>query len=276
MTPRVCIIIPTYNRAHLVPRAIDSVIAQTVPDWELIVMNIGSTDNTTEVLAKYVDSRIRILTIDHTSKTGAPIMQARQMTSAPWVTFLCDDDEFLPERLEYHLREIERRPDIGATYCFGEIVHMDGSMSPHRSRHLGAEGNIFNLLLEELFIPQTIICKPEYFVVSDDVEFSDWFAWLTLAYQTRIGCTPRILARFHESPGQRQRRWTLSEQFGHTHDLYEHVLKTFALEPEQHRRIRQLSFRARSDELWCHIPWPFRCPFAWPSRELADLWARIS
>jgi glycosyltransferase involved in cell wall biosynthesis len=57
--PLVSIILPTYNRAHLLPRAVDSVLAQTFPNWELIIWDDGSTDETTKVLSTYHDPRIR-------------------------------------------------------------------------------------------------------------------------------------------------------------------------------------------------------------------------
>ncbi|MHC4536081.1 MAG: glycosyltransferase family 2 protein [Planctomycetota bacterium] len=60
MRPIVSVIMPTYNRAHLLPKAIDSVFSQTYPEIELIIVNDGSTDNTQEALEPYQDKIIYI------------------------------------------------------------------------------------------------------------------------------------------------------------------------------------------------------------------------
>jgi len=98
-TPYVSVIIPTYNRAHCIEFAINSVLAQTFKDFELIVVDDGSTDNNTTVVLTGYKDRIRVIRQQNSgvSTTRNPgILAAR----AQWVAFLDSDDEWLPDALE--------------------------------------------------------------------------------------------------------------------------------------------------------------------------------
>lgn len=66
------IIIPTYNRAAFLPKAIESVLAQTYTDWELIIVDDGSTDNTKEVISQYSDGRIIYIYQQNAERSAAP------------------------------------------------------------------------------------------------------------------------------------------------------------------------------------------------------------
>jgi glycosyltransferase involved in cell wall biosynthesis len=97
--PRISIILPAYNRADTITRAIRSAQAQTFSDWELIVIDDGSTDNTAEVLAGLEDSRIVVIRQPNGGMTVARntgILAAR----GEYIAFLDSDDEFLPLHLE--------------------------------------------------------------------------------------------------------------------------------------------------------------------------------
>jgi glycosyltransferase involved in cell wall biosynthesis len=103
--PRVSVVIPTYNRAARVQRAIDSVLAQTVGDVEVIVVDDGSTDETPRVLAGY-GPRIRALrqaNLGVSAARNAGIAHAR----GHWIALLDSDDEWLPDKLEQQLRLVE-------------------------------------------------------------------------------------------------------------------------------------------------------------------------
>src|SRR6202000_2278953 len=96
--PKVSIILPTYNRADTIMRAVRSVQAQTFQDWELIVVDDGSTDDTASLLAG-VETRM-VLTRQpnrgFTEARNAGIRAAR----GPYIAFLDSDDEFMPHHLE--------------------------------------------------------------------------------------------------------------------------------------------------------------------------------
>lgn len=106
---KVAVVMPTHNRATLVRRAIESVFAQTMTEFELIVVDDGSTDETMAVLRAIEDERLKVI---HLPRAGGAC-RARNLgveeATADVVTFLDDDDEFLPDRLEKLLAAFDPR-----------------------------------------------------------------------------------------------------------------------------------------------------------------------
>ena len=99
------IIIPTYNRAHILPRTIASVLAQTYTDWECIIVDDGSTDETKNLIELYADSRIRYVYQENAERSAARNNGIRH-AHGEYICFLDSDDEYLPEHLEVLEREI--------------------------------------------------------------------------------------------------------------------------------------------------------------------------
>ena len=95
--PDISVIIPTYNRAHILPRALDSVLAQTQLPIEIIVVNDGSTDGTKSVLSNYTG--LKIIDQQHSGVSAARNI-GLEHTNGEWIAFLDSDDEWLPEKLE--------------------------------------------------------------------------------------------------------------------------------------------------------------------------------
>ena len=110
--PKVSVIIPTYNRADLVGHAIQSVLDQTYADWETIVVDDGSTDNTRNVVSAFTDHRIRYIYQDNAKLPGARNAGIRAGTGE-YVAFLDSDDRFLPDKLERQVAALERHPEAG-------------------------------------------------------------------------------------------------------------------------------------------------------------------
>lgn len=107
--PRVSVILPTYNRAATLPRAVASVLGQGLRELELIVIDDGSTDDTAGVLAGFDDPRLRLLSQPNggpAKARNAGIRAAR----APLIAFQDSDDEWLPTKLESQLAVLDRSP----------------------------------------------------------------------------------------------------------------------------------------------------------------------
>jgi glycosyltransferase involved in cell wall biosynthesis len=136
----ISIVIPTFNRANLICKAIDSVLRETIPGDEVIVVDSGSIDDTASVVAKYGD-RVRYI---YLTERGAGLARNRGVQEAknPLVTFLDSDDEWMPGH-NYILRSfMAARPDL--LFCFANYTARfpDGSTRPfaHQS-HFGWELN---------------------------------------------------------------------------------------------------------------------------------------
>jgi glycosyltransferase involved in cell wall biosynthesis len=98
--PYFSIILPTFNRAHLIRRAIDSVLAQSFANWELIIVDDGSSDSTRDEIAEYlIDPRV---SYSFETNSGPAMARNRGIASAhgEYITFIDSDDEYLPEHLQ--------------------------------------------------------------------------------------------------------------------------------------------------------------------------------
>jgi glycosyltransferase involved in cell wall biosynthesis len=122
--PSVSVIIPTFNRAHCISRAIQSVLAQTFQDIEVIVVDNGSTDGTSEVLAQFGEQIRQVK-----RKTGEGVAAARndgiRAASCEWIAFLDSDDTWYPEKLQLQMLYLEKH---GGRACFTRSVADDGEL----------------------------------------------------------------------------------------------------------------------------------------------------
>ena len=100
--PQVSIITPTYNCAEFIVQTIESVLAQSYADWEMIISDDCSTDNTLEVIKPYLESDARIKYICNDKNSGAAITRnnALRLAQGRWIAFLDSDDLWLPDKLE--------------------------------------------------------------------------------------------------------------------------------------------------------------------------------
>jgi glycosyltransferase involved in cell wall biosynthesis len=116
LKPLFSIIIPTYNRAYVLWKAIQSVIAQTEPRWEIIVVNDGSTDCTLRLLEELRDERICVLTIEHQGQSAAR-NRGLEIARAEYIAYLDSDNAWHPNFLEIMLEAIQENGDCVLWYC---------------------------------------------------------------------------------------------------------------------------------------------------------------
>jgi glycosyltransferase involved in cell wall biosynthesis len=117
--PRFSVIIPTYNREHLLPLAVKSVLTQSFDDFELVISNGGSTDNTKEVVSAIDDPRIRYIESTGKLTAGDNYQQGLNAATGELITFLSDDDAYAPNLLEYvdQIQKNYKAEIIGYPYC---------------------------------------------------------------------------------------------------------------------------------------------------------------
>ncbi|MDQ7799469.1 MAG: glycosyltransferase family 2 protein [Candidatus Edwardsbacteria bacterium] len=117
MDNKITVIMPTYNRASTICRAIDSVLNQTYKDIEILVIDDGSKDNTLEIIGKYKDNRIKI--IKHNTNKGVISAKNTGLDKATgkWVTHVDSDDEIVPECFAILLDALKTDPNINHINC---------------------------------------------------------------------------------------------------------------------------------------------------------------
>ncbi len=182
--PKISVIIPAYQHAREIPLCLDSIFRQTFTDFEVIVVNDGSTDRTLEALAPYRD-RITVVTQEN---RGAPAARNRGFTLSrgPYVLF-CDADVVMrPEYLATMLATLERHPE--ASYAYSSFRY---GLKKFRSWPFDADR-----LRTMNYIMTSSVIRREHFPGFDESirRFQDWDLWLTMLEQGRIGVwIPEIL-----------------------------------------------------------------------------------
>ncbi len=114
-TPLVSVIVPAYNAARFLPESIPSVLAQTWTDFELIVVNDGSTDDTVACVEAFTDPRIRLVSQANRGLAGARNGGIRAARGS-FIALLDADDLWHPEKLARHVAHLQSRPGVGVSY----------------------------------------------------------------------------------------------------------------------------------------------------------------
>jgi len=148
MPPQVSILIPCFNRVEYLRDAVDSVLAQSFRDWELIVADDGSGPQTLDYLADLEQrTRARVLRLEHTGNPGIVRNVALKAARGAYVAYLDSDDVWLPTKLDRQLALQRRQPERRWSYVAMDRIHADGRLMRGEPRRPTPEGMIFEPLL---------------------------------------------------------------------------------------------------------------------------------
>jgi glycosyltransferase involved in cell wall biosynthesis len=205
---RVSVIIPTYNRADLLPRAVQSVLAQTYKNIELIVMDGSPGMGAERVLEPFLsDSRVRYIHQKDDGRSMARNVGIRLATGA-YIAPLDDDDEWLPEKIEKQIAEFDRDPSLGAVFCWLTIIdehlHKEKLMKIEIEGTLRA-GDAARVYLERaargawFSNPSAIVFKKSTGMLFDEGmrEIEDVDFTMSLLEKNNVSCVPESLVRYH-------------------------------------------------------------------------------
>ena len=209
---RVSAVIPTYNRRSYIARAIDSVLSQTVPVDEILVVDDGSTDGTAELLEERYGGRVRIIKQANTGVSGAR-KRGIQEAKGDWIAFLDSDDEWMPGRNAQLLEAVGHVPNDVA-WIFGDmqvITDLGGDTTLFGEHGLSLTGcpQIFadSLsvqfpfqfgLLQASFIRRSVLLELNCFTVglrSDD----DLLAGFQVACRYRFAAIPAVVGKYYRT-----------------------------------------------------------------------------
>lgn len=192
MSPFFSVIIPTYNRAHFIGKAVKSVLAQTFTDWELIVVDDGSTDNTKEIIAAYTDTRVKYIFQQNAERSAARNTGIRHAVGK-YICFLDSDDYFLSERLDhlYRFLKTQQFPEI-FIYTAKQnetegIISADTSYHPFEIKNGFIDQIITDIIhCQQVCIAASILKENlfnEQLTVSEDMEL-----WVRIAAKHKVVC----------------------------------------------------------------------------------------
>ncbi len=213
--PAVSVIIPTYNRAELVTRAIGSVLGQTFQDFEVLVVDDGSTDATEAVVGEVGDPRVRYLRQPHNQGVSAARNRGMREARGPFIAFLDSDDEWFPEKLERQVECLRAAPaDVGLVYTGVRSETGDGSAWSFRPEH---RGDVYPGILEanpihsgsSVMIRRNVIRVAGFF--DEEIPaIEDFEYWIRIARFHRFEVIPEPLVRYHDA--RRSDRKSLATQ----------------------------------------------------------------
>ena len=180
--PLVSVVIPTYNRSQLLRLTVDSVLIQTYPNIEIIVIDDGSTDDTAIVMQQYAG---QVTYVKQNNQGGTAASNAGiKLASGKYINVLDHDDLFLPTKIERQVQILNSQPEIGLVHC--GYYHIDAEGNLLNQVRLLPEGNVLKDLLTRgnfiwsgaPLIRKECLDKVGYF---EDTFSSDWDLWLRIA-----------------------------------------------------------------------------------------------
>lgn len=202
-SPKISIIIPTYNRGTFIKNTIKCVINQTFTDWELLVVDDGSTDNTAKIVKELClkDSRIKYLYQENSGCPSSPRNLGIKNATGEFVAFLDSDDEWYREKLERQIKLFENSqdPHLGIVTCFACIKeYKTGKMIAKRNNFY--RGNILKELAHDNFIFTSSCVMTKLSILKGaglfDTRFKiseDWDMWIRIS---KLGYTADFVPEY--------------------------------------------------------------------------------
>lgn len=190
---RVAVVLPTYNRASLLARAVRSVLQQTFADWELWIIDDGSTDDTRAAIEPFLrDPRVLYRYQDNGGVSRAR-NHAIFATSAPYVAFLDSDDEWKPVKLSRQIQYLNENPSFRLVHCEETWIRNGVEVKPLKKHAKAGAGRVFLKCLPLCCIsPSTAMAETalirslggfrEDFPVCEDYDL-----WLKISAQEDVG-----------------------------------------------------------------------------------------
>ena len=209
MNPSVSVIIPTYNRADIILETIESVFNQTYQNFEIVIVDDGSSDNTKEVIENLKNPRIKYI-YQKNSGPSAARNNGIKNAKGELIAFLDSDDLWLKDKLEKQINILNYRPEIGIISCWAVGITFDNRILYKRT---GSAKNNKEFIRGVLFNPDSVISGTPAIIIKrecfDKVGFfdeemkclEDWDMWFRIALEYEFFCVNEILTYFrsHQS-----------------------------------------------------------------------------
>ncbi|MGH9628406.1 MAG: glycosyltransferase [Bryobacteraceae bacterium] len=149
-SPLISVVIPVYNGSATIRETVESVLSQTHRNLELIVIDDGSTDDTSDVLASIADPRVHVFSLEN---AGIATSRNRGLARCrgQFVSFIDADDLWTPDKLQAQLEALQQAPGAGAAYSWTDYVDENGAFL-HQGSHVSLSGDIYAAMLVQNFL----------------------------------------------------------------------------------------------------------------------------
>lgn len=199
MNPKISIVLPCYNGAKMIGEAIESVIAQTYKDWELIIVNDCSTDNTLEVANSYAarDKRIHVYSNDKNSKLPATLNHGFREARGEYWTWTSDDNLLLPTMLEEMSAYLDAHSETGMVVSDFANINVDGNIISYNKYPDNIQDKmLLNNCGGASFLYRSNVAKRIGEYNENLFLVEDYDYWIRMCFNTTIAHYPKVLYKY--------------------------------------------------------------------------------
>ena len=205
----VSVIIPTYNRRELIQEAVNSVLAQSFRDYEVIVIDDGSDDSTGEMIKDKFNEKVHY---SWQVNQGESVARNKgiELAKGEYIAFLDSDDRWLPKKLDKQVRVLDENPDIGVVFCQAWSINEEGNLLD--SRVIGNDLRVNEITFENLVLHNQISGSPSSSMIRQvilekiggfdpQIRYGeDWDLWLRIHSLSKFGfiSEPLVQLRRHQ------------------------------------------------------------------------------
>ena len=212
ITPQVSVLLPVYNAQHYLRESIDSILNQSITDFELNIINDGSKDGSKEIIDSYTDPRIKLIDQDN---AGLPVSLNRAIAIAKgkYLARQDADDVSLPNRLAEQVQFMESNPSCGLLGTWAQILEAN-AITDRELNHPCDNGEIqIKLMFYNCFVHSSVMIRKESLNVAgiypeDPAKFppEDYDLWLRIAQNFQVANLSKALLQYRELPGSISRQ----------------------------------------------------------------------
>jgi glycosyltransferase involved in cell wall biosynthesis len=199
--PRVSVIMPVYNSAPFIRESVTSVLGQTLKDFELILVDDGSSDDSWAVLQSFADNRIRAFRFERNLGVGFARNFAIEKADSKYLAFLDADDVAHPARLAFQTAYLDSRPKIGATASRAWITDSDGQQRQKQLfESLSAQEISATLVFRNPLVTSSVSIRRRLWIpfLSDSEPGRDYHLWARLTPEVNFSLFKRTLATYRD------------------------------------------------------------------------------
>jgi glycosyltransferase involved in cell wall biosynthesis len=210
---------PVFNVAPFVKVAVESVLRQTLADFEMVVIDDGSTDGTMDALQSIDDIRVQLVKQENAGSSAARNAGARR-TQAPYIAFIDGDDLWSPKKLAVHIDFMEAHPDVDITFSHSSIINEQGQALGRFSRPMRGYISFRHLLIQNVVHNGSAVVarrkaleEAGYFDTSlrSAVDHDLWLR-VALIRSNNVYCIPQVLTFYRMRAGQITKDWRRMQQ----------------------------------------------------------------
>jgi len=234
--PLISIIVPTYNRGSFISECIESVLNQSYTDWEMIIIDDGSTDSTKEIINTYLsEPRIQYHYQENKGQSSAR-KKAIYLAKGKYLAFLDSDNIWLNQRLEFGLKAIQRNENIDLTY--GDIIEIDENSTEVPMVNMKRfSGKVSSQLVKDNFITMNTVLVKKSVVIKvkafrEEIKRADDYdMWLRLSAEHNFLYIPKVMVKYRVMDDQissnKEGRFIANKEIvEHFYKIFPNVLTT--------------------------------------------------